>query len=239
VTSSSAAGTRDQGLLARASAISTGRVGRPERFFLLTTYAAFICLRMPDVLLKGRFWGKEGPVFFVHAWTLPWHEALLAPWVGYLNIVATSAGLLARNLANMLAQGIAADLQSAFRAGDTVLWAPLITVAVFCLFAAALVLRRRMDLIWLFAAGCCLTVVTYYGALADLVGLISPEAGNRYHHVPQAVFALVVLGLAATGARHRGKALVDRGRLAHRGRDGRVFPDIGAYRPWPPFGTPK
>lgn len=101
MTSSLAVGTRDQSLLARASAISAGRVGRPERFFLLAAYAAFICLRMPDVLLKGRFWAEEGNVFFVRAWTLSWHDALLAPWVGYLNIVATSVGLLARNFANM------------------------------------------------------------------------------------------------------------------------------------------
>lgn len=101
MTSSSAVGTRAPGLLARARAISAGRVGRPERFFLLAVYAAFICLRMPDVLLKGRFWAEEGNVFFLRAWTLSWHDALLAPWGGYLNIIANSAGLLARNLANM------------------------------------------------------------------------------------------------------------------------------------------
>ena len=56
-----------------------------------------------------------------------------------------------------------------------------------------------MDLIWLFAAGCCVMVLTYYGSLETLVNMISVNDGGRYYYVPQAVFGLVVLGLAATG----------------------------------------
>jgi len=55
-----------------------------------------------------------------------------------------------------------------------------------------------MDLIWLFAAGCCVMVLTYYGSLGTLVDRISVDGGGRYYYVPQAVFGLVVLGLAAT-----------------------------------------
>jgi hypothetical protein len=72
-------------------------------------------------------------------------------------------------------------------------------IGVFGLFVVALLLRRRMDLIWLFAAGCCVMVLTYYGSLGTLVDMISVNEGARYYYVPQAVFALVVLGLAATG----------------------------------------
>jgi hypothetical protein len=79
------------------------------------------------------------------------------------------------------------------------LWPSLIAIGVFGLFVVALLLRRRMDLIWLFAAGCCVMVLTYYGSLGSLVDMISVNEGARYYYVPQAVFALVVLGLAATG----------------------------------------
>jgi glycosyltransferase involved in cell wall biosynthesis len=71
-------------------------------------------------------------------------------------------------------------------------------IGVFGLFVVALLLRRRMDLIWLFAAGCCVMVLTYYGSLGTLVDRISVDGGGRYYYVPQAVFGLVVLGLAAT-----------------------------------------
>ncbi len=56
--------------------------------------AAVILLRFP-VLLHGRFWSEDGPVFYGNAWRLSWESALFAPYAGYVNVVANGAGLLA------------------------------------------------------------------------------------------------------------------------------------------------
>ncbi|MGI4797720.1 MAG: hypothetical protein ACRYG8_27475 [Janthinobacterium lividum] len=63
---------------------------------ILVLYAALVLLRMPEIVLKGRFWAEEGTVFFTNAWTLDPMTALLMPVGGYLNIVANGATLLAR-----------------------------------------------------------------------------------------------------------------------------------------------
>jgi hypothetical protein len=97
------------------------------------------------------------------------------------------------------ASDFVANLHDTAAGGHVSLWPPLIAVGVFGLFVVALLLRRRMDLIWLFAAGCCVMVLTYFGSLGTLVDLISVNGGGRYYYVPQAILALVVLGLAATG----------------------------------------
>ncbi len=51
---------------------------------------------MPQIIGHGRFWAEEGSHFFVNAWQMPPLRALLAPFGGYLNIVATAATVLAR-----------------------------------------------------------------------------------------------------------------------------------------------
>jgi hypothetical protein len=72
-----------------------GRLGLGGGAILLA-YAALVCLRMPQIVLQGRFWAEEGPVFFRHAWDLPAWQALWTPFGGYLNIVANLATLVAR-----------------------------------------------------------------------------------------------------------------------------------------------
>jgi hypothetical protein len=62
----------------------------------LLIYAALVLLRMPEIVLKGRFWAEEGAVFFTNAWTLDPVSALLMPVGGYLNLVANAATLAAR-----------------------------------------------------------------------------------------------------------------------------------------------
>ncbi len=62
----------------------------------LLLYAALVLLRMPEIVLKGRFWAEEGTIFFTHAWTLDPVRALLTPVGGYLNLVANGATLAAR-----------------------------------------------------------------------------------------------------------------------------------------------
>jgi len=62
----------------------------------LSAYALAISVRMPQIIVKGRFWAEEGAIFFRHAWDEPaWHAAW-EPYGGYLNLVANCAAILAR-----------------------------------------------------------------------------------------------------------------------------------------------
>ena len=63
---------------------------------VLVAFAVLVCLRMPEIVLKGRFWAEEGRFFFHNAWVLPPGRALLEPVGGYLNLVANGATLAAR-----------------------------------------------------------------------------------------------------------------------------------------------
>lgn len=74
-----------------------------ERVSYLVIFALLVAARLPRVLLEGRFWAEEGRVFFENAWNLPWLDALLFPYAGYLNLTANAAGLLARHLAPLWA----------------------------------------------------------------------------------------------------------------------------------------
>lgn len=65
---------------------------------LLLAFALIVILRMPNVFLKGRFFGEEGSYFFAYAWHMDWREALLHPLGGYLNIVASGGTLLAKTM---------------------------------------------------------------------------------------------------------------------------------------------
>lgn len=75
---------------------SPGRRGWTLRIILLAAFGLLVCVRMPEILLKGRFWAEEGQFFFHDAWVLPPLQALLAPIGGYLNLVANAATLAAR-----------------------------------------------------------------------------------------------------------------------------------------------
>ena len=63
-----------------------------EQLWLLAGCALLICLRMPEIVIRGRFWAEEGVVFFHNAWTLPWSKALLTPLGGYLPLIALRQG---------------------------------------------------------------------------------------------------------------------------------------------------
>ena len=63
---------------------------------LLAIFAALICLRMPEIVLRGRFWCEEGYVFYHNAWVLPPGAALFNSFGGYLNLFANGASLAAR-----------------------------------------------------------------------------------------------------------------------------------------------
>ena len=70
-----------------------------ERTAYVLLFALLLTLRLPRILLEGRFWAEEGRVFFENAWNMPWFDALLVSHSGYLNLVANLAGVLARHLA--------------------------------------------------------------------------------------------------------------------------------------------
>ena len=60
--------------------------------------AIVIGLRMPEIVLKGRFWAEEGNVYYENAAMLPLWQALWSTHAGYLNLVANVAGIAGRLL---------------------------------------------------------------------------------------------------------------------------------------------
>ena len=70
-----------------------------ERFVYILLFASLVAVRIPRILLEGRFWAEEGRVFYERAWERPWLDALFLPWTGYLNLIANLAGVLARHFA--------------------------------------------------------------------------------------------------------------------------------------------
>ncbi len=63
---------------------------------VLALFAVVVLLRMPHVVLDGRFWAEEGTHFFAAAWQLPPLRALLEPYGGSLDLPATAGTVLAR-----------------------------------------------------------------------------------------------------------------------------------------------
>lgn len=72
--------------------------GQFNRAILFAAFAVVVLLRIPNVLLQGRFFGEEGTYFFAYAWHMDWREALFHPLGGYLNLVASGGTLLAKEL---------------------------------------------------------------------------------------------------------------------------------------------
>lgn len=67
------------------------------RVLLVMAFAIILFWRMPDVL-HGRLWAEEGKIFFARAAGMPWFSALLLPYGGYLNLVASAAPVIAFHL---------------------------------------------------------------------------------------------------------------------------------------------
>lgn len=80
------------------AALAAPAFGIPMRVLLTVLFAALICLRLPNVVWRGRFYAEEGAFFFAYAWHMPWESALWHPLGGYLNLVASTATLLAKLL---------------------------------------------------------------------------------------------------------------------------------------------
>ena len=70
-----------------------------ERFMYILLFALLVAVRIPRILLEGRFWAEDGRIFYERAWERPWLDALFLPYTGYLNLTANLAGVFARHFA--------------------------------------------------------------------------------------------------------------------------------------------
>jgi hypothetical protein len=66
------------------------------RVVLFGAFILLVAARLPEVLLKGRFWAEEGSVYFVDAWRKPFFDALVSAYpADYWNFTASAATLVA------------------------------------------------------------------------------------------------------------------------------------------------
>ena len=150
------------------------------RVGLLILFAFVVLARIPDIVLRGRFFGEEGTYFFAYAWHRPAWEALWHALGGYLNIAATGTTLLAARL-----------VKGGWLALDQ---APYVTILVSFLFQlcpAMLVLTGRAA--WLSRRWAVL------GALAVLA--MSPKTEEVWLNVLHIQFQLAacILIMTVTG----------------------------------------
>jgi hypothetical protein len=66
-----------------------------ERVIYILLFALLAAVRIPRILLEGRFWAEDGRIFYEHAWERPSLDALFLPYTGYLNLTANLAGVFA------------------------------------------------------------------------------------------------------------------------------------------------
>ena len=78
--------------------------------------------------------------------------------------------------------------------------AVLVTIGSACLLVTALLRRRQVAFLWLFAAACLLGWLGYVGAIGGRREFLIIGFGERYIFLPEVLTALVILGLA-TGPR--------------------------------------
>lgn len=65
---------------------------------LLGMYILLLAIRYPWLLVQGRVWAEEGPVYLRTAWSGPIGSALVAPHMGYLAVWPNFSALLAARL---------------------------------------------------------------------------------------------------------------------------------------------
>src|SRR5258706_9019204 len=78
------------------------RISAAADLLLLVVYAGAVVLRMPRILLEGRFWAEEGDIYFRPAWIGPSSQALLAPHQGYYSLLDNLASAVAAHLVPLL-----------------------------------------------------------------------------------------------------------------------------------------
>jgi hypothetical protein len=101
-----------------------------------------------------------------------------------------------------VAQSVAAWLRGQLAAGHMPIVVTALPAMVFLPFLVATLLRHRSrSAFWLLFAGLLLAGTSYFGAIGGLAGLLEPHLGERYAYVPQALFGLAALALAATAGK--------------------------------------
>ena len=70
-----------------------------QRAVLVAAFAAVVAIRIPGIL-HGRFWAEDG-YFLLDALRLPWHEAMVVPHTGYLDLFAGFTMMLATRLVRL------------------------------------------------------------------------------------------------------------------------------------------
>ncbi|MFT8475435.1 MAG: hypothetical protein ABF659_09240 [Acetobacter orientalis] len=69
-------------------------VEKTKNIFMLICFSLLIFLRLPNVILNGRFYSEEGMIFFAYAWHFPSCISLWRPFAGYLNLAANASTFL-------------------------------------------------------------------------------------------------------------------------------------------------
>jgi len=65
---------------------------------MLVAYGTAVLVRMPDILIKRRFWAEEGTIHFYTSWNEPWYRALFSVHFDNINLTANAATVLAVHL---------------------------------------------------------------------------------------------------------------------------------------------
>jgi hypothetical protein len=97
-----------------------------------------------------------------------------------------------------IARHIAIAVQKSMAAGGLPWWPVLGAIGALGLSGTLVVANRRADIAWLYAAALVMALLSYAGAMLGGSDMVSIDFGMRYAYAPSVLFALTLLGLAAT-----------------------------------------
>ncbi|MFC2140307.1 hypothetical protein ACFLQ1_01140 [Candidatus Auribacterota bacterium] len=80
------------------SAVTTKLKYQWYSLLLLFIYGGLILIRVPDLILSGRFWGEEGAVYFAFSYTEPFFKTLFFTHLGYYSLLNNFSALAAVHL---------------------------------------------------------------------------------------------------------------------------------------------
>ncbi len=182
----------------------------------LVLFVALVVLRIPGLVLHPRFWAEEGRVYFSNACAFPWQVVLFRSEVGYLNLAANVAALLAHSLVRLenapsVTTGFALLLQSLpaivlVRARDAWLRSPPVLLVAVALVALA----PLCDEIWLSTS-----ISQFHIMLAAALCLALNVPAGRWRHGRALVLGLAPLcgpGSVALVPLFFARAAIDRSR---------------------------
>ena len=151
---------------------------------LLVGLGLLLALRLPGAWAEGRFQDEEATIFLAFAWNYPWHEALLRPFGGYLNLPV-----------NVITLGLARMVQHGLLPLEHAPYATMVTGLLAQLTVAAVLLRARSHA---FAGRAAVLAGLLYLAVAPLTEEVWLNAMHIQFHL--ALATALLLGVApATG----------------------------------------